>query len=85
MSLYSHDLIAVNVEGTFRYFSYLRNIEKLYRKNTAPFNIRLDNDYCGIARIYNHVPARIKTVMGHNRDLVINMYDPFYEGYRVKV
>lgn len=87
MSLYRHQTIDVNIDGTFQYDEWHANREKygIKGKDVRQFAIRLDNDYTGMAWVFNSMMNRIRWFTNFKNEIVVNMYDPFYEGYRVKV
>ena len=46
-------------------------------------HMRYDNDFQGMAWVYNEQPQRI-LIFCPSRQVIINLYDPFREGYRIR-
>ena len=46
-------------------------------------HIRYDNDFQGMAWVFNEQPQRI-LIFCPSRQVIINLYHPFREGYRIR-
>ena len=60
--------------------------EEYYVERGAIVNelhIRYDNDFQGMAWVFNEQPQRI-LIFWPSRTVIINLYDPFREGYRIR-
>ena len=60
--------------------------EEYYVERGAIVNelhIRYDNDFQGMAWLYNEQPQRI-LIFCPSRQVIINLYDPFRAGYRIR-
>lgn len=67
-----------------RYEIYPRDLNNVWvGHEVGEFHIRLDNDVDGMVWIFNKINPRCFLFM--KRQVVINMYNPFIKGYRIKV
>lgn len=79
MSTIKHREIDINLIDTDTYDEYFVERGALVDE----LQMRLDADFQGIAWVFNEQPSRV-LIFSPNKRVVINLYDPFREGYRIR-